>query len=114
MLTAQCNCEYNTIMTMQHTINTNTPLSFCGTDVGLNWAVAQAPGLVTHNSQGGIVLNLVDGTAVTATTSKTRAAIAHGAMMIVAFAILMPLGALLARHKWLFGRKEVGGCRAAP
>ncbi len=37
-----------------------------------------------------------------------RAVIAHGTLMIAAFALLLPLGALLARHKWAFGRKQVG------
>jgi hypothetical protein len=31
--------------------------------------------------------------------------------MLLAFAALMPLGALLARHKWLFGDKAAGGIR---
>lgn len=28
----------------------------------------------------------------------------HGALMLAAFALLLPLGALLARHRWMFGR----------
>jgi hypothetical protein len=39
------------------------------------------------------------------------AAAAAGALMLLAFAALMPLGALLARHKWLAGDKTVGGLR---
>jgi hypothetical protein len=31
--------------------------------------------------------------------------------MLLAFAALMPLGALLARHKWLFGDKQAGGIK---
>jgi hypothetical protein len=31
--------------------------------------------------------------------------------MLLAFAALMPLGALLARHKWLFGDKAAGGLK---
>lgn len=27
----------------------------------------------------------------------------HGALMMAAFALLLPSGALLARHRWLFG-----------
>jgi membrane protease YdiL (CAAX protease family) len=37
-----------------------------------------------------------------------RAVIAHGTLMIAAFALFLPLGALLARHKWAFGRKQGG------
>jgi hypothetical protein len=37
-----------------------------------------------------------------------RIRIAHGALMLAAFALLMPLGALLARHKWLFGDAASG------
>jgi hypothetical protein len=29
--------------------------------------------------------------------------IAHGALMIAAFCLIMPSAALLARHRWLFG-----------
>ena len=28
----------------------------------------------------------------------------HALLMLAAFALLMPLGALFARHKWMFGR----------
>jgi hypothetical protein len=33
--------------------------------------------------------------------------------MLLAFAALMPLGALLARHKWLAGDKAAGGLKAS-
>lgn len=32
-----------------------------------------------------------------------RARIAHGALMLAAFVLLMPTGVLLSRHKWTFG-----------
>jgi len=28
----------------------------------------------------------------------------HSVLMLASFGLLMPLGALLARHKWMFGR----------
>jgi hypothetical protein len=40
--------------------------------------------------------------------ASARARIAHGALMLAAFALLMPLGALLARHKWVFGDASSG------
>jgi hypothetical protein len=35
----------------------------------------------------------------------------HGLLMLASFALLMPMGALFARHKWMFGRdnKTVSG-----
>jgi hypothetical protein len=38
--------------------------------------------------------------------AASRARAAHGALMLAAFALLMPVGALLARHKWLYGDPE--------
>jgi hypothetical protein len=36
--------------------------------------------------------------------------IAHGALMLVAFVVLMPAAVIMARHKWLYGDKEVRPC----
>ncbi|GBF98451.1 hypothetical protein Rsub_11096 [Raphidocelis subcapitata] len=38
-----------------------------------------------------------------AQAAASRARVAHGVLMLAAFGLLMPLGALLARHKWLYG-----------
>lgn len=53
---------------------------------------------------GGATLG--DGGAATANTQLTYR-VAHGVMMLAAFVLLMPAAALIARHKWLFGDKEV-------
>lgn len=37
-------------------------------------------------------------------SSRAMMVYLHGALMLTAFALLMPLGALLARHRWVFGR----------
>lgn len=33
--------------------------------------------------------------------------IAHGALMLVAFVVLMPAAVIMACHKWLYGNQEV-------
>lgn len=84
--------------------------------VPVNYASASSNDLTAaHNSAGGLTLDLsaaggggsVGGEAPVKSNAMMRA---HGALMLVAFAGLMPLGVLLARHKWAFGRKEVRGC----
>jgi hypothetical protein len=44
---------------------------------------------------------------VSSASGNSAAQVAHGALMLVAFCVLMPAGMLLARHKWLFGDSEV-------
>lgn len=36
--------------------------------------------------------------------------LAHAILMLVAFGVLLPMGLLLARHKWLFVDEEQVGC----
>lgn len=38
---------------------------------------------------------------------------AHGALMIVAFAVMLPSGLLVVRHKWLFIDQEHVSCQLA-
>lgn len=41
--------------------------------------------------------------------SKLAKQLAHGALMLLAFTVFMPLGALMARHKWVLGDTIVSG-----
>lgn len=42
--------------------------------------------------------------------TPTGVLLAHAALMLIAFGVLLPTGLLLARHKWLFWHEEeVGG-----
>jgi len=104
----------------------------------LNWAVSRRPGLVTHARSGGMTLDLARGaaTGASALTSEgapgavgarerprglfsggagdslgglSPALAAHGLLGMLAFGLLMPLGMLLSRHKWLFGPSGVEG-----
>jgi hypothetical protein len=55
-----------------------------------------------------LTLNAADGTATsTSASSKLAKQLAHGALMLLAFSVFMPMGALMARHKWIMGDKEV-------
>lgn len=61
-----------------------------------------------HAYMESLTLNAADGTATGAgASSKLAKQLAHGALMLLAFSVFMPLGALMARHKWIMGDKEV-------
>lgn len=108
----------------------------------LIWASSPESSLTQHNLWGSFTANLnpllaaAAGGGATATTAAALAAaaapaavaepdedaivaknervrIAHGAMMLIAFALLMPAGVLLARHKWLFGDESAGKIKPA-
>lgn len=38
----------------------------------------------------------------------------HSLLMLLSFCFLLPLGSLLARHKWVFGRDELSVSASAP
>jgi hypothetical protein len=40
---------------------------------------------------------------------RYAAQIAHGILMVAACCVLMPAGVVVARHRWLFADREVGG-----
>jgi hypothetical protein len=40
---------------------------------------------------------------------RYAAQIAHGVLMVFACCVFMPAGMVIARHKWLFANKKVGG-----
>eukprot|EP00879_Flechtneria_rotunda_P005969 GHRR01006276.1.p1 GENE.GHRR01006276.1~~GHRR01006276.1.p1 ORF type:complete len:490 (+),score=119.55 GHRR01006276.1:235-1704(+) len=80
----------------------------------LNWVADPGTEFEHHAMTGFVTVNAAAGSA-TATdlsggTESTKAVLAHGALMLLAFIVFMPLGALVARHKWLFGNKEVRQC----
>jgi hypothetical protein len=64
-----------------------------------------------HTQMGYVNVKLAGGGATVgdnaAASMQLRYRVAHGAMMLAAFVLLMPVAALIARHKWLFGDKEV-------
>lgn len=85
----------------------------------LNWALGSSDELAHHASMGSLALRLAGGAADVdaasgAAANATVFRIAHGALMAAAFLLLMPAGALLARHKWAFGDAEVRARRQAP
>jgi hypothetical protein len=49
-------------------------------------------------------------------TMPNRLLAVHGGLMVLAFVILLPLGLLASRHKWLFVDEEFvsGGCGFPP
>lgn len=79
--------------------------------VNLVWAAHTSTNLQeTHLLQGSLTLNMVSGVASDTSGSfleKYGGQIAHGVFMLLAFCILMPGAALLARHKWWFTDKQV-------
>ncbi len=63
--------------------------------------------LAKHTFTSGLVLDLsgASGSVMAqegSNMSKPLLAVAHGVLMLTAFAVLMPAGALMARHKYLF------------
>jgi len=84
----------------------------------VNWAIGSAPVLQQHVMKGSLSLIPGGGLAAPETSSNddgahaTAARIAHGVLMTVAFMLLMPVGAGLARHKWVFGDAQTGTVRS--
>lgn len=77
--------------------------------IPLNYAAAPFADLNTvHTISGSLTINAVKGSAGGgAGGGASTAILAHAVLMLAAFGGLMPLGAILARHKWAFGRQEV-------
>eukprot|EP00983_Pelagomonas_calceolata_P085379 1156540-Pelagomonas_calceolata.AAC.1 len=64
----------------------------------INWAVSNKQA-GKHTKAGGLRLDALSGSAEEVSTDGLEDDIrAHGAMMVVAFAVVMPLAMLLARH----------------
>ncbi|WIA44627.1 hypothetical protein OEZ86_007344 [Tetradesmus obliquus] len=83
--------------------------------INLNWAADDSTAFNPHALTGSMAVDLASGTASASSTEgrggKLAALLAHGALMLAAFAGLMPLGALAARHTWLAGDKTSGGIK---
>jgi hypothetical protein len=83
----------------------------------INWAYGDQNALVKHARSGSLAVGLAGGGSTIAASDRaselTACRIAHGALMLAAFLALMPTAVLLARHKWLFGHKEVSDYQKA-
>ncbi|KAI8476045.1 MAG: hypothetical protein J3K34DRAFT_5359 [Monoraphidium minutum] len=81
------------------------------------WASANAARLVQHNTFGSYTLDArplllaASGDRRRRRARGARARAAHGALMLIAFAALMPCGILMSRHKWLLGDAAAGRVR---
>ncbi|GFR42660.1 hypothetical protein Agub_g3597 [Astrephomene gubernaculifera] len=78
--------------------------------LGLSWAVSNTRGLVQHTSSnvGGFFLDVTSGGSADATADAKFWIDVHGVLMTVAW-LLLPLGALLPSHRWVFRGKELFG-----
>jgi hypothetical protein len=73
------------------------------------WAADEGTRFVHHALAGGLTINAASGGAAIVNdphseseiSSRKVGAIVHGALMLAAFGMMFPLGALAARHKWL-------------
>jgi hypothetical protein len=59
------------------------------------------------------VVNVADGSVKFVASNKGRLLALHGALMLVSFGLLLPLGTLVSRHKWMFKGLEVSAAPAA-
>ncbi|KAG2487981.1 hypothetical protein HYH03_013421 [Edaphochlamys debaryana] len=94
---------------------TGTAPGLDATALQLNWAVNDVPDLTTHAAKGGLTLNAVSGSAAQASSAKEVFVQVHGALMAIAWGLLLPLGVLTARHRWaLNGARFVMASDGAP
>ncbi len=98
------------------------PSHYLPTVLPMNFAVGARNALSKHIQSGSLTINLADGTSAPITggvgvgsggvgvdaSGATACRVAHGALMLSAFALLLPAGALVARHKWVFGDRGTG------
>jgi hypothetical protein len=67
-----------------------------------------------HSRAGSVAVRLNGGGAAILSSDDANATafrVAHGALMLAAFVLLMPVAVLMARHKYLFGDAKVRGGR---
>jgi hypothetical protein len=79
--------------------------------VPINYAGSSSSSLsAQHGFANGLTINMLSGggggVQLASSSTSRNVIIAHGVLMLVAFAFLMPLGVLFARHKWLFADKK--------
>ncbi|KAF8055284.1 cytochrome b561 and DOMON domain-containing protein [Scenedesmus sp. PABB004] len=82
----------------------------------LNWASDQSTTFVVHSGTGSVTLDASGGAAGVTVSGDDASGVdpgvvAHGALMLATFALMLPAGALAARHKWLAGDRAAGGLR---
>jgi hypothetical protein len=83
------------------------------TEFKITWASYTQPEPFSLDAQaptrfGGAVVNVADGSVKLVASNKGRLLALHGALMLVSFGLLLPLGTLVSRHKWMFKGLEVG------
>ncbi|EFJ45271.1 hypothetical protein VOLCADRAFT_121209 [Volvox carteri f. nagariensis] len=94
-----------------------TSYEMTAADVGVlkySWAVSPEDGLVEHPADGfgGGLVDLRSGvvTELDVVSNRRRAAVlAHGVLMTIAWVLLLPIGAMVPAHRWLFDGRQVGG-----
>jgi hypothetical protein len=85
----------------------------------LNWAYGLSNSLGIHVKEGSVAVVLSSNSSTITSDnaginlSYPLAIWVHGAFMLAAFILMMPVAALLARHKWLAGNPQVSAALAA-
>eukprot|EP00879_Flechtneria_rotunda_P001115 GHRR01001257.1.p2 GENE.GHRR01001257.1~~GHRR01001257.1.p2 ORF type:complete len:373 (+),score=108.40 GHRR01001257.1:1707-2825(+) len=78
----------------------------------INWALGPDNTLIQHAESGSLSLGLTTGVSMTVGDigggDATAVRIAHGALMLTAFIVLIPAAVLMARHKWMCGDNKTG------
>ncbi|GIL63770.1 hypothetical protein Vafri_17775 [Volvox africanus] len=79
--------------------------------LGLIWAISPSKALVQHASSnvGGFFLDLNGGSLQESESDEKYWVNVHGALMAVAWGLLLPLGTLLPAHRWLLRDIKVAG-----
>ncbi|EFJ42468.1 hypothetical protein VOLCADRAFT_121535 [Volvox carteri f. nagariensis] len=79
--------------------------------LGLIWAISNSQDLIQHQSSnvGGFYLDVESGASEEAGNDDEYWINVHGALMAVAWGLLLPLGTLLPAHRWLLGNTKVFG-----
>ena len=81
----------------------------------ITWATYTQPEPYSLDMQvpikfGGAVVNTATATVTFGVSNRGGLASLHGVLMLLSFGLMLPLGTLAARHKWMFQGMEVGGC----
>lgn len=77
-------------------------------EVSLVWAVNDVPQYTTHTAKGGVKVNTVTGAATTVSGAREMYIIVHGSLMALCWVLLLPLGLLCARHRWVLRGRKAG------
>jgi hypothetical protein len=82
------------------------------TEIKLTWAAydKNEPHGTTFQrplKSGGAVVDVATGRARFVQSNKPTMAVIHGILMLLSFGLLLPVGTLLSRHRWIFNNREV-------